>query len=542
MPRPVPPQVRRFLWEQSRLGEGAAALAQATGLKPRTVRDLLKRFRERGLDGVLADYGPRASSANRAASPARIAALELRRRHPSWGAARVRRVLSTEQTGLTCPSERTLARWFRRAGLPPAAPGRRPQDPAADPEDPEVLARRQTDVEWMLRVLQGKEPLGEIHAAVGALEKVEALVADVRNGGLKTRNKALAVLAHHRGVPIPTIASFLHLSPRTVASYCETHQIYGYTRLAAGFYPRTRKADDELLCNTVFAVLHSPPSTYDLNRTTWRMPDLARVLADKGLPACPAVIRQIIRSAGYTWRKARTALTSHDPQYREKLALIQSILGSLGPDERFFSIDEFGPFAVKMQGGRSLTPPGRVRIVPQHQRSRGSLIVTAALELATNQVTHFYSASKNTEEMIRLLEVLLQEYRDCSRIYLSWDAASWHASKRFFRRVEAINSEESRKAERMPRVELAPLPAGAQFLNVIESVFSGMARAILHNSDYESVDACKSAIDRHFAERNAFFQAHPRRAGKTIWGKENAPSQFSASNNCKDRGYYYFGL
>jgi len=32
-----------------------------------------------------------------------------------------------------------------------------------------------------------------------------------------------------------------------------------------------------------------------------------------------------------------------------------------------------------------------------------------------------------------------------------------------------------------------PLPAGAQFLNVIESVFSGMARAIIHNSDYESL-------------------------------------------------------
>ncbi len=31
--------------------------------------------------------------------------------------------------------------------------------------------------------------------------------------------------------------------------------------------------------------------------------------------------------------------------------------------------------------------------------------------------------------------------------------------------------------------------AGAQFLNVIESVFSGMARAIIHNSDYPSLDA-----------------------------------------------------
>jgi hypothetical protein len=37
-----------------------------------------------------------------------------------------------------------------------------------------------------------------------------------------------------------------------------------------------------------------------------------------------------------------------------------------------------------------------------------------------------------------------------------------------------------------PTVETAPLPSGAQFLNVIESVFSGLARSIIHNSDYKA--------------------------------------------------------
>jgi hypothetical protein len=37
-----------------------------------------------------------------------------------------------------------------------------------------------------------------------------------------------------------------------------------------------------------------------------------------------------------------------------------------------------------------------------------------------------------------------------------------------------------------PTVALAPLPSGAQFLNVIESVFSGMARAIIARSNYVS--------------------------------------------------------
>jgi hypothetical protein len=189
-----------------------------------------------------------------------------------------------------------------------------------------------------------------------------------------------------------------------------------------------------------------------------------------------------------------------------------------------------------------LAEPRCQRLIPQRQKSKGSLIVTGALELSTNQITHFYSEGKNTAEMIKLLDLLVHEYAGCDRIYFSWDAASWHASKRFHARVIEINSPQYRAQHGTPVVELAPLPAGAQFLNVIESVFSGMARAVIHLSDYESVATAKAATDRHFAERNEFFRLHPKRAGKVIWGKETTPSTFSASNNCKRGTYYFYGL
>ena len=69
---------------------------------------------------------------------------------------------------------------------------------------------------------------------------------------------------------------------------------------------------------------------------------------------------------------------------------------------------------------------------------------------------------------------------------------------------------------------------------MIESVFSGMARAIIHNSNYQSPEEATAAIDRYFEERNAHFEANPRRAGNKIWGKERVPAEFSLSNNCKD--------
>ena len=139
--------------------------------------------------------------------------------------------------------------------------------------------------------------------------------------------------------------------------------------------------------------------------------------------------------------------------------------------------------------------------------------------------------------MIKLLNVLLEKYSTEKRIFLSWDAASWHASKKLYKKVESINEAARAGASSTPLVELAPLPSGAQFLNVIESIFSGMARAVIHNSNYKSVDECKQAIDRHFSERNAAFIKNPKRAGKLIWGKEREPAIFRETNNCKDPRY-----
>ena len=136
--------------------------------------------------------------------------------------------------------------------------------------------------------------------------------------------------------------------------------------------------------------------------------------------------------------------------------------------------------------------------------------------------------------MIKLLDVLLLQHLGCERLYLSWDAASWHDSHRLHERVEVVNGEAFRATHHAPLVELVPLPSRAQFLNVIESVFSGMARAIIHNSDYPSIEAARAAIDRYFRERNDYFTLYPRRAGRKIWGKERVPSRFSEANNCKD--------
>jgi len=103
-------------------------------------------------------------------------------------------------------------------------------------------------------------------------------------------------------------------------------------------------------------------------------------------------------------------------------------------------------------------------------------------------------------------------------LYLSWDAASWHDSSGLRARIDEAKAEAINGKN--PYIKVIPLPTSAQFLNVIESIFSGLAKAVIHNSDYESVASAKQAIDRYFSERNEYYRRHPKRAGKKIWGDE----------------------
>jgi transposase len=392
---------------------------------------------------------------------------------------------------------------------------------------------------FMLRFALGYVSQDELKQHLGnklPAEELAALYAYMTGESRCKRARALIVIFYLYGVPRDSIANGLGIHCRTIKKYVRIYRRSG----VAAVFPRQKRVIkwvDPKYKEELFCILHSPPKDHGFNRTTWRGKDLASVMARHGMPIGKDRVSAFIRDAGYRYMKARKVLTSNDPHYREKVDHIHQILSSLKKRERFFSIDEFGPFAVKQQGGRRLVGPGEYPTIPQFQKSKGCLIVTAALELSTNQVTHFYSSGKNTDEMIKLLEVLQCEYRECTRLYFSWDAAGWHASKRFVKKVEEINSRMYRRENGTPIVEIVPLPARAQFLNVIESIFNGLAVSVIHNSDYASVDEAKAAIDRYFAERNLHFQENPKRAGNKIWGKERMASAFQEGQNCKNPRY-----
>jgi hypothetical protein len=159
---------------------------------------------------------------------------------------------------------------------------------------------------------------------------------------------------------------------------------------------------------------------------------------------------------------------------------------------------------------------GEAPVIPQYQTRKGSVALIGGLSATTNQMTWCFTPSKDTTAVIDLIEILFNQHLNKTRLYVVWDAASWHESTTLVDWIDAFNME-TIAAKEGPQITLVPLPSRSQFLNVIESAFGVMKKTIIHHSDYQSAYEMKSAISQHFRDRNAHFKDNPRRAGSKIW-------------------------
>jgi transposase len=270
----------------------------------------------------------------------------------------------------------------------------------------------------------------------------------------------------------------------------------------------------------VLELLHAPPSTYGINRTSWTYDGIIQAYENVHGEHLPkGALVSILRNEGYTWRHARKVLTSSDPNYRNKVRVLLDTLQNLKGDEAFFFIDEAGSWKVKKYGGKMLVPRGQTPTVPEIQRAKGSVSFIAALEACSNQVIWQFIERKSAAAVISLLKQLRRQYQPLSKLFLTWDAMSSHSADVLNSWLSESN-DFSEHSGAYPRFEIVPLPSNAQFLNVIESVISGLRKAVIHNSDYPSREQMQEAISRYFKERNAYFKENPKKAGNKIWDKE----------------------
>lgn len=249
--------------------------------------------------------------------------------------------------------------------------------------------------------------------------------------------------------------------------------------------------------NRVARIIHYQPTHYGINRSSWSLQALADAYRlEYQLRIGKHAISRAIKEMGYTFKKARKVLTSEDPHYREKVDAIKKVKNTLDENVSFYFIDEAGPWAVKKYGGKSLHAPNEIKTYPQYQKKKGSITFIGAYEATKKIIIWKFVDQKNTDAVIEILKMIISITLHKDNVYVTWDSASWHDSKS----LKTFIEEQNRICK--PRIKVLPLPSKAQYLNTIESYFSGMKKAIIHNSDYQNREEMIAAIERYFREKN----------------------------------------
>jgi transposase len=374
--------------------------------------------------------------------------------------------------------------------------------------------------QWLTDLFNGKQSMDALRAQLPDATDLGLLLKHIKHGSAQQRKKVATVLARKRGISNRLTAKAINASRNTTKQYYRLYFEGGVDKLFARSTRRRPDVDGSCAVRRVrvLELLHHKPNEFGINRTSWTQPALSRAYHQTyGEHISRRAIVKVIRAQGYRWKKARRVLTSPDPCYREKVEVLLGVLHSLTASEVFFFLDEWGPIQVRKRGGRAYRDTDAT--IARRQILRGTVSLVGALSAISNQMTWGFIGTKDSAAMLDMIEILYNQHVDKTRLYVTWDAVAWHNSSSLLEDLDRFN-EDTRKLATGPIIELVPLPTSSQFLNVIEGVLSGMTRAVVHNSDYESPARMKRAISTHFVERNEFFRENPKRVGKKIWERD----------------------
>jgi transposase len=321
----------------------------------------------------------------------------------------------------------------------------------------------------------------------------------VRRGSGKSDNsvvkwrRALVVLASGGGNDVAVIARMVQTSPDRVREMIHRFNEKGMASLdpawAGGRPRRITTAERELIVSSATA----RPATLGQPFTRWSLRKLQRYLGAKKGPRVAISterLRQILAEEGITFQATKTWKESPDPMREEKLARIEELLEHHG--ERTFAFDEFGPLAIKPEGGSAWAPRSRPqRLRANYHKPHGTRQLFSWYSVGDNRLFGRIEARKGTAPTMRALQAIRKLCPDGEPVYVILDNLNHHRGLDL-RRWCVDNG-----------VELCFTPTYASWANPIEAHFGPLREFTVANSDYRDHPALSRAIRGYLRWRNA---------------------------------------
>jgi transposase len=113
-------------------------------------------------------------------------------------------------------------------------------------------------------------------------QMLKRLARRITSSGIEAR-RATAVILHADGMPISDIAIKTNTSTTVAKRWIDRFKRDRLNGVYIKKANRYKKAEDESIRQKVFSLLHAPPSSHGINRTSWRLIDLKLCLEKNGI-------------------------------------------------------------------------------------------------------------------------------------------------------------------------------------------------------------------------------------------------------------------
>ena len=315
--------------------------------------------------------------------------------------------------------------------------------------------------------------------------EAEALRGMTRAGTTEQRTamRARIILRAAEGAAHVEIAQEVGVSVPTVLLWRRRFKERGLDGLADAAHPGRPRTYGREVRERVLAETLSPP---DDATTHWSRERLARKV---GVSA--STVGRIWQEGRLKPHRVETFKFSRDP---ELVAKVTDVVGLyLNPPERaiVLSVDE----KTQIQALDRTRPmlqlrPGQVERHTHDYKRNGTLVLSAALEIATGEVTTQTSARHRADEFLDFLNLLARTYPR-RQIHVVLDNVSTHKTPDIVRWLG-----------RHRRFHFHFTPTSASWMNQVETWFGILSRQAIRRGSFESIRALVTAIERFTREWN----------------------------------------
>ena len=219
-----------------------------------------------------------------------------------------------------------------------------------------------------------------------------------------------------------------------------------------------------------------------------------------------STIFEILNDAEIKPHKVRYYVEKRDPDFEEKMAIVLHVYREVGminngviipelKDTITLSFDEKPGMQAISQTSKELPPvPGKHPSVTRDYEYRrlGTLSLLAGIDLHNGIVTETVSRTHNSDDFISFLKKLDTSYPREKRIRLILDNLRVHTSEKT---REYLLTEPN-------RFQFVFTPKHGSWLNIVEMLFSKLARAMLREIRVKTIEELENRIHQYFQEIN----------------------------------------